>query len=286
MTPNSLDGDQGALFDLDWGACGEFAAPTWYGKGHTLETTALAALLSLRTALRPAFDAIYMAWLMSHKDAFRSLVRDRLGGTAASRILWSAPRLICVAAGDFTRYDVHAVREHRRSIDPVRHRYFGSAHFGLEAVGSVTGHSAEATRVRRRVAGASPARHQGGAMACRRLRNFACLIPPQRTKVLVYLKADPTAVDLAPAETATAYQRIATTFNEHSGKVFRVREVCPPASPRSTSLAPAWDDSSARDSSGDGARRSTRQPPSPAGETGVTGSTSPRQRPRRRYRNR
>ncbi|MFJ9085725.1 transporter [Streptomyces sp. NPDC102384] len=168
----------------------------------------------------------YMAWLMSHKDAFRSLVRDRLGVAAASQILWSAPRLICVA-GDFTRYDVHAVREHRRSIDLVRYRYFGSDHFGLETVASVTGHSAEAKRVRRRAPGL-PVRQQGGAMgelaaavdevlvglgdgvtrvqrkqyrAYQRLRNFACLIPPQQTKVLVYLKADPTAVDLVPGFT-------------------------------------------------------------------------------------
>ncbi|PJN35848.1 transporter [Streptomyces sp. CB02959] len=164
----------------------------------------------------------YMSWLMAHKDAFRNLVRDRLGVTVASQILWSAPRLICVA-GDFTRYDAHAVREHRRSIDLVRYRYFGSDHFGLETVASVTGHSVEVKRVRRRAPGAPPVRQQGGAMAelaaavdevlvglgdgvnrvqrkqyCayQRLRNFACLIPPQQTKVLVYLKADPTAVDL------------------------------------------------------------------------------------------
>ncbi|CAM5395935.1 hypothetical protein SALBM311S_10543 [Streptomyces alboniger] len=37
--------------------------------------------------------------------------------------------------------------------------------------------------------------------AYQRLRNFACLIPPQQTKVLVYLKGDPTAVDLAPGFT-------------------------------------------------------------------------------------
>ncbi|WP_406463299.1 endonuclease NucS [Streptomyces sp. NBC_01622] len=169
----------------------------------------------------------YLSWLMDHRSEYQHLVRDRLGVTAAAQVLWSAPRLICVA-GDFTRYDVHAVREHRRSIDLVRYRYFGSDHFGLETVASVTGHSAEAKRVRRRVAGASSVRHQGGAMAelaaavdevlvglgdgvarvqrkqyraYQRLRNFACLIPPQQTKVLVYLKADPTEVDLAPGFT-------------------------------------------------------------------------------------
>ncbi|MFK4067030.1 transporter [Streptomyces sp. NPDC029674] len=171
----------------------------------------------------------YMAWLTNHKDAFRNLARCRLrlGATAASQILWSTPRLICVA-GDFTRYDAHAVREHRRSIDLARCRYFGSDHFGLETVASVTGHSTQAKRVRRRAAGAPPVRKQGGAMAelaqavdevliglgggvtrvqrkqyraYRRLRNFASVCPPQQTKLLVYLKADPKDIDLVPGFT-------------------------------------------------------------------------------------
>ncbi|MER7540399.1 DUF5655 domain-containing protein [Streptomyces sp. NPDC097704] len=169
----------------------------------------------------------YMAWLTAHKDAFRALVRDRLGASAASQILWSAPRLVCVA-GDFTRYDVHAVREYRRSIDLVRYRYFGNDHIGLEAVASVTGHSASAGRARRHTAGLPTARRQSGAMAelaeavdeallglgdgvtrvrrkqyvaYQRLRNFACVCPPQQTKLLVYLKADPKQVDLVPGFT-------------------------------------------------------------------------------------
>jgi predicted transport protein len=169
----------------------------------------------------------YMAWLTNHKDAFRSLVRDRLGVTAASQILWSAPRLICVA-GDFTRYDGHAVREHRRSIDLVRYRYYGSDHIGLETVASVTGQSASPRRVRRRGAGLPTVRRQAGPMtelagavdevltglgagvtrvqrkqyaAYQRLRNFACVLAPQQTKLLVYLKADPKAVGLVPGFT-------------------------------------------------------------------------------------
>ncbi|MET9659040.1 DUF5655 domain-containing protein [Streptomyces sp. NPDC006510] len=164
----------------------------------------------------------YVAWLTNHKDAFRSLVRDRLGVTAASQILWSAPRRICVA-GDFTRYDAHAVREHRRSIDLVRYRYYGSDHIGLETVASVTGSSAASRRVHRRAAGLPAVRRQDGAMAelaaavdetlfglgegvtrvqrkqyaaYQRLRNFACVCPPQQTKLLVYLRADPKEVDL------------------------------------------------------------------------------------------
>ncbi|MER5359494.1 DUF5655 domain-containing protein [Streptomyces sp. NPDC002785] len=169
----------------------------------------------------------YMAWLMAHKDAFRSLVRDRFGAAAASQVLWSAPRLICVA-GDFTRYDAHAVREHRRSIDLVRYRYFDDDHIGLETVASVTGQAAASRRSRQRAARLPLTGQQDGAMAelaeavdeallglgggitriqrkqytaYQRLRNFACLIPPQQTKLLVYLKADPKEVDLVPGFT-------------------------------------------------------------------------------------
>ncbi|MFI9749733.1 DUF5655 domain-containing protein [Streptomyces collinus] len=169
----------------------------------------------------------YMSWLMAHKDAFRSLVRDRFGASTASQVLWSAPRLICVA-GDFTRFDAHAVREHRRSIDLVRYRFFGKDLLGLETVASVTGRTPPARRVRRGAAGLAPVRGQGGALAelaeavdevllglgdsvsrvqrkhyraYQRLRNFACVCPPQKTKLLVYLSADPKEVELVPGFT-------------------------------------------------------------------------------------
>ncbi|MFF2567263.1 DUF5655 domain-containing protein [Streptomyces sp. NPDC058084] len=169
----------------------------------------------------------YVAWLMAHKDAFRNLVRGRLGASAASQVLWSAPRLICIA-GDFTRYDAHAVREHRRSIDLVRYRYFGNEHIGLETVASVTGSSVGSKQARRRAAGLPSVGRRDGAMAelaeavdeallgigdgvtrvqrkqyaaYQRLRNFACVCPPQQTKLLVYLKADPKKVDLVPGFT-------------------------------------------------------------------------------------
>ncbi|MEY9873266.1 ribosomal protein L17 [Streptacidiphilus sp. MAP12-33] len=65
-----------------------------------------------------------------------------------------------------------------------------------------------------------------------------------------------TQADQEPASSDmdTVYQRIVTAFNEHPGRVFRVRDLhellgLPPTSPQSTSPAPAWDDSSARESS-------------------------------------
>ncbi|MFD6912317.1 DUF5655 domain-containing protein [Streptomyces virginiae] len=169
-----------------------------------------------------------MAWLVDHRDAFRHLVRDRLGVHAAAQVLWSAPRLICVA-GDFTRYDIHAVREHRHAIDLVRYRYFGSEHFGLETVASVAGRAAApkaGSRSRSRgTAKAQRTATPAGAMAelaaavdevllglgedltkvsnqtytaYRRMQNYACLVPPKKAKLLVYLKADPAKVDLVP----------------------------------------------------------------------------------------
>ncbi|MFF5537808.1 DUF5655 domain-containing protein [Streptomyces cinerochromogenes] len=169
----------------------------------------------------------YLAWLMDHRAEFEHLVRDRLGVTAASQVLWSGPRLICIA-GDFTRYDVHAVREHRRSIDLVRYRLFGSDLLGLETVASVSGGMQVARRARRQSVAQAAVDVQGAAMAelagavdevllglgdgvnrverktyraYQRLRNFACLCPPQRSKLLVYLKVDPKDVDLVPGFT-------------------------------------------------------------------------------------
>ncbi|MFI0743032.1 DUF5655 domain-containing protein [Streptomyces sp. NPDC021100] len=169
----------------------------------------------------------YLSWLVDHKAEFGHLVRDRLGAVVAAQVLWSAPRLICVA-GNFTRYDVHAIREHRRSIDLVRYRFFGTDHFGLETVASVAAQTA-VPRTRRASETAAPgARVAEGAMeelyaevdqvllglgdditkvqrnsyrAYQRLRNFACLCPPQKNKLLVYLRANPKEVDLVPGFT-------------------------------------------------------------------------------------
>ncbi|WP_405928145.1 DUF5655 domain-containing protein [Streptomyces griseus] len=168
----------------------------------------------------------YLAWLMDHRREFEHLVRDRLGVTAASQVLWSGPRLICIA-GDYTRYDVHAVREHRRSIDLVRYRLFGSDLLGLETVASVSCMQLARRARCRPIAQAAPGA-QGTAMmelatavdeallglgdgvnrvqrkqyrAYQRLRNFACLCPPQRSKLLVYLKVDPADVGLVPGFT-------------------------------------------------------------------------------------
>ncbi|WP_238783149.1 DUF5655 domain-containing protein [Streptomyces monomycini] len=187
----------------------------------------------------------YLAWLMDHRAEFGHLVRERLGAAAASQVRWSAPRLICVA-GDFTRYDVHAVREHRRSIDLVRYRFYGEQLVGLETVASVTGQAAASGTARRARAAEKKRGHLAqGAMAelaaavdetllglgpditraenrlyraYRRLRNFACVCPPQKSKLLVYLKADPKEAGLVPG-----FTRDVTRLGHHGTGDLEVR---------------------------------------------------------------
>ncbi|MFF7728812.1 DUF5655 domain-containing protein [Streptomyces sp. NPDC008001] len=186
----------------------------------------------------------YLSWLVDHKAEFGHLVRDRLGAAVAAQVLWSAPRLICVA-GNFTRYDVHAVREHQRSIDLVRYRFFGADHFGLEPVASVAAQTAVLRTRRASETAGLGARVADAAMeelfaevdqvllglgdditkaqrktyrAYQRLRNFACVCPPQKNKLLVYLKVNPKEVDLVPG-----FTREVTALGHHGTGDLEVR---------------------------------------------------------------
>ncbi len=75
----------------------------------------------------------YLDWLMDHKKDFLWLVMDVLGKDAADKVEWSAPRLICIA-GDFTRYDGHAVKQINRSIELLRYRRFADDLLLLELI--------------------------------------------------------------------------------------------------------------------------------------------------------
>lgn len=66
----------------------------------------------------------YLDWLMDHRDAFKWLVMERYGADQAKAVEWGSPRLICIA-GDFTKYDAHAVNQMNRNIELVRYRQFG-----------------------------------------------------------------------------------------------------------------------------------------------------------------
>jgi predicted transport protein len=75
----------------------------------------------------------YLNWLMDHRADFKLLVMDKMGTEIANQIEWRYPRLVCVA-GDFTRYDVHAIEQFPRNIDLVRYRRYGDDLILLEQV--------------------------------------------------------------------------------------------------------------------------------------------------------
>ena len=57
----------------------------------------------------------YLDWLMGHRKDFEWLVLEQLGSEAAKKVDWSGSRLICIA-GDFGKYDEHAVKQMNRTI--------------------------------------------------------------------------------------------------------------------------------------------------------------------------
>lgn len=75
----------------------------------------------------------YLDWLLDHRKEFQWLVMEKLGAEAAQSVDWSAPRLLCIA-GDFTRYDEHAVKQIARNIELIRYRRFGDDLLMLELV--------------------------------------------------------------------------------------------------------------------------------------------------------
>src|SRR5919112_5665206 len=75
----------------------------------------------------------YLDWLMDHRGDFELLVLKRLGPTVT--VDWSNPRLVCVA-GDFMRYDEHAIGQMNRSIELIRYRSYDDRLLALELVAS------------------------------------------------------------------------------------------------------------------------------------------------------
>src|SRR5205823_1595164 len=85
----------------------------------------------------------YLDWLMDHKGEFTLLAMKKLGASASEQIEWSSPRLLCIA-GDFTKFDEHAVQQINRNIELLRYRRYGK---GLLLLELVNASSAESTAV-------------------------------------------------------------------------------------------------------------------------------------------
>jgi len=78
----------------------------------------------------------YLDWLMDHKAEFELLVLKRIGKEDSDNIDWNNPRLLCIA-GDFTKYDEHAVKQMNRNIELIRYRKFGDDLLLLELINVV-----------------------------------------------------------------------------------------------------------------------------------------------------
>ncbi len=78
----------------------------------------------------------YLDWLLDHKAEFKLLVLERYGAAAADAIEWEGTRVLCIA-GDFNKFDEHAVVQIGRNIELIRYKYFGEDLLMLEWVNPV-----------------------------------------------------------------------------------------------------------------------------------------------------
>ena len=179
----------------------------------------------------------YLDWLMDHQAEFKLLVLEKLGKAAADAIEWGGPRMLCIA-GDFTRYDEHAVRQMNRNIELIRYRHYPDGFLILEMVNSV---SADASSSLSGSSGAAGGKHQVKTVsdylaqatdplkemyqaledslltmgddvekkvlkhyiAFKRIKNFACVeIKVQNKCLIVNVKCPPTEENLIPGFTA------------------------------------------------------------------------------------
>lgn len=170
----------------------------------------------------------YLDWLLDHKAEFKLLVIETLGADVADSIDWSSPRLVCIA-GDFTKYDQHAVEQINRNIELMRYKKYGDNLLLLELInvvvatsmdsgGSATGSTRSDKGVAECLAEADDELrdlYEGLRafllgfgddvqektlkfyIAFKRLKNFACVEVHRQTKALyVCIKVNPDSVEL------------------------------------------------------------------------------------------
>lgn len=168
----------------------------------------------------------YLDWLLDHRAEYEALVTTKLGGDLT--VDWTAPRLLCIA-GDFTRYDEHAVLQIGRAIELIRYRRYGTELLLFELVNSTTANaqSIDGTKEPGSTADKTVADYLAQAsevlvnryrtleefalalgddvtkrelknyFAFRRLKNFACIeVHPTGGHLLVYVRVDPDEAEI------------------------------------------------------------------------------------------
>jgi len=154
---------------------------------------------------------------------------DTLGEEIAENIEWSSPRLLCIA-GDFNRYDEHAVQVIDRNIELIRYRKFGDDLLLLELVNATSTEQQGKKEIKK---SSTPSDYktisdefkelEGDLLdrfealksfllalgddiqmkflkyyiAFKRIKNFACVeFYPTKNKIVVFVKVDPKSVEL------------------------------------------------------------------------------------------
>ena len=165
----------------------------------------------------------YLDWLLDHKAEFTLLVQKRYGAAEADTIDWPGARLLCIA-GEFTKFDEHAVKQINRNIELIRYRRYGETLLLLELVNASQGDAEEVqftgggkvkyteSTVTEKLAKASQdvkdrfenlkafllalgddvrLKELKLYFAFKRIKNFASVeIHPQTNKIVVFAKAD------------------------------------------------------------------------------------------------
>jgi predicted transport protein len=178
----------------------------------------------------------YLDWLMDHRRDYEWLVLKTFGQEVAESVEWSAPRLMCIA-GDFTKYDAHAVNQMNRNIELIRYAKFGNDLLMLDLITASQARTAPlVTDQKERATSVAPYRTITAALddadpamldrfealkaylmaladdvqmqmlkyyvAFKRIKNFACVeIYTREKKMLVTVKVDPDTVTLEPGFT-------------------------------------------------------------------------------------
>ncbi len=170
----------------------------------------------------------YLDWLMDHRGEFELLVLKKHGKEVSEKIEWSSPRLICIA-GDYKKYDLHAVSQINRNIELMRYCHYGDDLLMLDLVNSVStdpikmerngnGKKTEYKTVSDYIESADTEltdRYEalkelllsfGDDVQCKtlkyyvafkRIKNFACVeVHTQTRNLMLYVKVDPDSITL------------------------------------------------------------------------------------------
>lgn len=173
----------------------------------------------------------YLDWLVTHRGDFEMLVLKTFGQEVAQSVEWSAPRLICIA-GDFSKYDEHAIKQMNHNIELIRYMRFGDDLLLLEQVNAVSAPSNNTSSIttspnsssRKKTKTVSDYLEQADQeltdrfealreylenlgddvqvktlqkyFAFKRIKNFACVEVHTRTRnLLVYVKVNPDTIE-------------------------------------------------------------------------------------------